>query len=38
MTYVLDSNEWREIVCTKNLHEYYYNKDSDVPRADKPDF
>jgi hypothetical protein len=38
MTYVLDSNEWREIVCAENLHEYYYNKDSDVPRADKPDF
>ena len=38
MTYVLDSNEWREIVCAENLHEYYYNKDSDVPRANKPDF
>ena len=38
MTYVLDSNPWREIVCAENLHEYYYNKDSDVPRADKPDF
>jgi len=38
MTYVLDSNGWREIVCAENRREYYYNKDSDVPRADKPDF
>jgi hypothetical protein len=35
---VLDSNGWREIVCAENRREYYYNKDSDVPRADKPDF
>jgi hypothetical protein len=25
-------------VCAENIHEYYYNKDSEVPRADKPDF
>jgi hypothetical protein len=37
VTYVRDA-EWREIVCAENTHEYYYNKESDVPRADKPDF
>jgi hypothetical protein len=38
MTYIIDSNDWREVVCAENRHEYYYGKDSDVPRADKPDF
>jgi len=38
VTYVRDPADWREIVCAENIHEYYYNKDSDVPRADKPDF
>jgi hypothetical protein len=37
VTYLRDA-EWREIVCAENRHEYYYNKESDVPRADKPDF
>jgi len=27
-----------ESVCAENPHEYYNNKDSDVPKADKPDF
>jgi hypothetical protein len=30
--------EWAEVACAENRHEYYYNKDSDVPTADKPDF
>jgi len=30
--------EWPESVCSENTHEYYYNKESDVPKADKPDF
>ena len=40
MTYIIDSNDWREIVCAENRHEYYYGKEkeSDVPRADRPDF
>jgi hypothetical protein len=25
-------------VCADNRHEYYNNKDSEVPTADKPDF
>jgi hypothetical protein len=38
ITYGRGSNEWPEIVCAENIHEYYNNKESDVPRADKPDF
>jgi hypothetical protein len=38
ITYGRGSNEWPETVCAENIHEYYNNKDSDVPRADKPDF
>jgi len=29
---------WLENVCAENRQEYYNNKDSDVPTADKPDF
>ena len=29
---------WGESVCSENPHEYYYNKDSHIPTADKPDF
>jgi len=29
---------WQEVVCAENTHEYYYNKESDVPTASKPDF
>jgi hypothetical protein len=38
ITYGRGSNEWPETACAENIHEYYNNKDSDVPRADKPDF
>jgi hypothetical protein len=38
ITYGRGSNEWPEIVCAENIHEYYNNKESDVPRADRPDF
>jgi hypothetical protein len=34
----LASDQWLELVCSDNRHEYYYDKDSDVPRADKLDF
>jgi hypothetical protein len=27
-----------EAICAENRHEYYASKDSDVPKADKPDF
>jgi hypothetical protein len=38
ITYGRGSKDWPEIVCAENIHEYYNNKESDVPRADKPDF
>jgi hypothetical protein len=38
ITYGRGSNDWPETVCAENIHEYYNNKDSEVPRADKPDF
>ena len=38
VTYVRNPAEWQEIVCAENRHEYYSNKDSDVPQADKVDF
>jgi hypothetical protein len=38
ITYALDPAEWREVVCAENTHEYYSNKDSEVPTAAKPDF
>jgi hypothetical protein len=36
--YLRDRLEWPEIVCAENTHEYYNNKESDVPHADEPDF
>jgi hypothetical protein len=38
MTYRRASGAWPEFICSENTHEYYAGKDSDVPRADKPDF
>ena len=38
ITYARDPAEWQEGVCAENRYEYYNNKESDVPRADKPDF
>jgi len=38
ITYGRTSGEWPENVCAENIQEYYYNKNSEVPRADKPDF
>ena len=35
---IADVTEWPENVCSENTHEYYNNKDSDVPVAAKPDF
>jgi hypothetical protein len=32
------ANRVGEAICAENRHEYYNNKDSDVPQADKPDF
>jgi hypothetical protein len=38
ITYGRGSTEWPETVCAENTHEYYNNKNSDVPAAAKPDF
>jgi hypothetical protein len=38
ITYGRGSNDWPEIVCSENIQEYYNHKESDVPRAGKPDF
>jgi hypothetical protein len=38
MTYRRALGQWPEFVCSENSREYYYNKDSEVPKADKPDF
>jgi hypothetical protein len=32
------SDDWVETVCAENIHEYYYNKNSDVPADNHPDF
>jgi len=38
ITYRHVLGEWPEAVCAENTREYYDNKDTDVPHADKPDF
>jgi hypothetical protein len=38
LTYVPMPDPIPEGVCAENPHEYYSNKDSDVPKAAKPDF
>ncbi|HEY6258711.1 MAG TPA: hypothetical protein VIY51_23260 [Xanthobacteraceae bacterium] len=38
ITYGRGSNEWPETVCAENIHEYYNNKNSEVPTAAAPDF
>jgi hypothetical protein len=38
LTYVPNPGPLEESICAENTHEYYNNKDSDVPKADKPDF
>jgi hypothetical protein len=35
---IADVTEWPENVCAENTHEYYNNKDSDVPTAKSADF
>src|SRR5882672_1155456 len=38
LTYVPSPDQIPEGVCAENPHEYYNNKDSDVPKSNKPDF
>jgi hypothetical protein len=38
VTYRRVIGDWPEAICAENIHEYYYNKNSDAPQAPKPDF
>jgi hypothetical protein len=38
ITYRRSFNEWTELICAENIHEYYAGREADVPHADKPDF
>ena len=38
MIYRRAAGTWPEVVCVENRTEYYAGKETDVPRADKPDF
>jgi hypothetical protein len=38
VTYRRVIGDWPEAICAENIHEYYYNKNSDAPQAAKPDF
>jgi hypothetical protein len=38
ITYGRDAEGWHETICAENIQEYYYRKESEVPRAAKPDF
>jgi hypothetical protein len=38
LTHVPGPDQLAEEVCAENTHQYYYNNEADVPRADKPDF
>jgi hypothetical protein len=37
-TYRKSDGIWVENVCAENVHEYYNNRDTPAPQADKPDF
>jgi hypothetical protein len=38
ITYWPNIGRWPEQICAENRREYYNNKDTDLPVADKPDF
>ena len=38
ITYRPARDPWQETICAENTHEYYYNKESEVPTAAKADF
>jgi hypothetical protein len=38
ITYRRSLGPWTELICAENRREYYADKDSEVPHADKPDF
>ena len=38
ITYRRGKDPWIEQVCAENFREYYANRDTEIPQADKPDF
>jgi hypothetical protein len=39
LTYVPGPDTWPEVICAENRNQYYYSREeTDVPRAEKPDF
>jgi hypothetical protein len=38
MIYLRDRNEWEEVVCAENIRDHFENRDTALPKADKPDF
>jgi hypothetical protein len=38
VTYRRAADDWVEYVCPENTREYYANRNTDIPTADKPDF
>jgi hypothetical protein len=38
LTYIPGPADWPEVICAENRAQYYTNDETDVPRADKPDF
>ena len=38
VTYRHVLGDWPEAVCAENTREYYANRDTEVPKAEKPDF
>jgi hypothetical protein len=38
VTYRHVLGDWPEAVCAENFHEYYANRDTEIPRAGRPDF
>jgi hypothetical protein len=38
VTYRRSKSEWVEYACAENTREYYANRDTAIPVADKPDF
>jgi hypothetical protein len=38
ITYRRSFNEWSDLICAENTHEYFAARESAIPTADKPDF
>src|SRR5882724_7229301 len=38
ITYRRSTGPWTELICAEHRREYYADKDSEVPHAEKPDF